>query len=339
MKKFVIVAVAILIVALGVGWKLYSGVYSPNSAFEGQQVLILENDLSLSELMTRLEAENVLEDLGSFETTAGLKDFELAKAGRYRLEGGINNNTLINMLRSGWQAPIKLTFNNARKPEDLAGKLAKNIQPDSAVILNALHNPDLHKKYGFDSERFRTMFIPNTYEVYWNTSAENLVDRMAKEYKTFWSDERKSKAKALGLSQSEITILASIVNAETQKIDEASRVAGVYLNRLRINMALQADPTLVFALNDFSIRRVLDKHKQIESPYNTYKYTGLPPGPINYPSGAYIDAVLNAETHKYLYFCAKEDFSGYHSFAKTLSQHEANARRYRRALNQSGIYH
>jgi len=339
MKKIGLILLVLVAIVGAVAWYFYGAIYSVNTAFDsGKKELLLPNDQSLEVLLTTLVDQGILSDVSNFERTAALKKFEKAKHGRYLVKAKTNNNELINMLRGGWQSPVKLTFTNARVPEDLAGKLSHKIQPDSLAILSALRNPNLHTKYGFNSETFRTMFLPNTYEVYWSISPEELVARLAKEYKKFWTPERTAKAKKHKLSQSEVTTLASIVLAETAKSDEASRVAGVYLNRLRLKMPLQADPTLVYAAGDFSIRRVLDKHKQIKSPYNTYLNACLPPGPINYPSTTYIDAVLNAETHKFLYFCAREDFSGYHTFAKTLSQHNANARRYQSALNKSGIY-
>jgi UPF0755 protein len=201
-----------------------------------------------------------------------------------------------------------------------------------------LSSYDFASKYGFNEQTIMTMFIPNTYEFYWNTSADEFFERMADEYKKFWTDERKQKAKNIGLSQSEVSILASIVELETQKKDERPTVAGVYINRLKKKMLLQADPTVVFALGDFTINRVLKIHLETDSPYNTYKYSGLPPGPIYLPSISSIDAVLNFENHDYIYFCAKEDFSGYHNFAKTLAQHNENARKFQQALNKRKIW-
>jgi UPF0755 protein len=190
---------------------------------------------------------------------------------------------------------------------------------------------------GFNNQTIPALFLPDTYEFYWNTDAEGFVVRMFQEYNKFWTEERKQKAQSKGLTPIQVSTLASIVNKETNMSDEMPRVAGVYLNRLKNNWLLQADPTLVFAWDDYSIRRVLDRHKEIESPYNTYKYIGLPPGPICIPSIAAIKAVLDAEDHNYFYFCAKEDFSGYHNFAKTLAEHNRNAIKYQQTLNQRGI--
>jgi UPF0755 protein len=231
-----------------------------------------------------------------------------------------------------------VTFNTIRSKEELSEKITARLEVRKEQVLALLQDKAYIRKFGFEEETILSMFIPNTYELWWNTSAEGLIDRMHAEYQNFWTEERKQKAESLGLSQQEVSTLASIVQAESQKADERPRIAGVYLNRLRMGMALQADPTLVFAVGDFSLRRILNSHKAIDSPYNTYKYTGLPPGPINLPDVNSLDAVLNAEKHRYLYFCAKEDFSGYHSFAENYAEHLQNANRYQRALNAANIY-
>ena len=228
-------------------------------------------------------------------------------------------------------------MNNTRTLADIAEKITENIEVSQFEFLMLLNRPETQSKYGFDKETIRTLFIPNTYNVWWDISEEELLTRMAKEYKSFWNGERVAKAKQIGLSQSEVSTLASIVYSETKKADEAPKVAGVYVNRIKKGMLLQADPTLVFALGDFTIKRVLNVHKEIESPYNTYKYTGLPPGPIITPPITYLDAVLNYSKHGYIFFCAKPDYSGYHAFAKTNSQHNVNARKYYAFLNKEGI--
>ena len=197
---------------------------------------------------------------------------------------------------------------------------------------------DLIDKYGFVRETFPAMFIPNTYEFYWNTSAERFIQRMNGEYKIFWSDDRIAKAENLKLKPVEVSVLASIIELESMHNDENQTIAGVFINRLKKGMPLQSDPTIIFAWQDFSIRRVLNKHREIKSPYNTYRNRGLPPGPICIPSISSIDAVLNYEKHNYLYFCAKDDFSGYHNFAGTLSEHNRNARLYQHALNKRRIF-
>ena len=249
----------------------------------------------------------------------------------------MSNNQLVNMLRGGLQSPVNVTFNNMRDVDQLAGRIAKQIEADSASISQLFHDQEYIKEHGFNNYTIPALFLPDTYQFYWNTDAEGFAVRMLQEYSKFWTDERKEQAKNLGLTPIQVSTLASIVNKETNMTDEMPRVAGVYLNRLKNNWLLHADPTLIFALNDYSIKRVLNVHKEVESPYNTYKYVGLPPGPICIPSVAAVKSVLNAEQHHYFYFCAKEDFSGYHNFAKTLAEHNRNAAKYQQALNQRGI--
>jgi UPF0755 protein len=249
----------------------------------------------------------------------------------------MNNNEIINLLRSGRQSPVRLTFNNIKYKEHLAGRIGMQLEADSAELLKLLNSREALSKYDVTPDQALAFILPNTYEFLWNTSASEFLDRMYKEFNRFWTEERRKKAADLSLRPVEVGILASIVESETNKWDEMSRVAGVYINRLRKGMLLQADPTARYAANDPSIRRVLNRHLAIDSPFNTYIYAGLPPGPICMPSIRTIDKVLDYEQHDYIFFCAKEDFSGYHVFAKTNAQHEQNARRYRQALNARNI--
>ena len=277
-----------------------------------------------------LKSLNVLTSESAFDWLAKRMDYdENVHPGRYILTDGMTNRELVNMLRMGHQTPVKVVFNNMRTVENLAKRISEQIEADSATIINAINSKD---------DVDATTFIPNTYEFYWNISAEDFVGKMVAEHDRFWNETRLQKAKDLKLTPREVSILASIVEKETINTSEMPRIAGVYINRLNKNWLLQADPTLVFALGDYSIKRVLDVHKNIESPYNTYKYVGLPPGPICIPSIAAIDAVLNAEKHKYFYFCAKDDMSGYHVFAKNITEHNKNAEKYRKALHKNKIY-
>ncbi|KUK77305.1 MAG: Aminodeoxychorismate lyase, partial [Proteiniphilum acetatigenes] len=260
------------------------------------------------------------------------------KSGRYAIREGMTMPDVIRMLRSGNQAPLNITFNNIRTPEDLAGRLSGQLMIDSLTLLETLRDHTVAEKLGFNNETILAMFIPNTYEVYWDMNAEELMQRMKKEYERFWNDNRRKKAEERGLSPVEIAILASIVEEEATYADEYPIVAGLYLNRLKKGMRLEADPTVKFAVGDFSLRRILYKHLEVESPYNTYKREGLPPGPIRIPSIAAIDATLSAQQHNYLFMCAKDDLSGRHNFAVTHAEHMRNAARYQRALNQRGIY-
>ena len=335
-----LVLAILLVFALAFGFWLYKSIMSPNvQTVDGKEVAIyIPTGSNYEQVKSTLKEARFLINEKSFDWVAQKKEYpNNIHPGRYIVKNGMSNNQLINMLRGGLQSPVKVKFNNIRDIDMLAGRIAAQIEADSASIANLLHNQEYIHQLGFIDNTIPALFLPDTYEFYWNTDAEGFVLRMFQEYNKFWNEERKQQAQAKGLTPIQVSTLASIVNKETNKSDEMPRVAGVYLNRLKNNWLLQADPTLIFAWNDYSIRRVLDRHKEIESPYNTYKYIGLPPGPICIPSIAAIKAVLNAEEHHYFYFCAKEDFSGYHNFAKTLSEHNRNAARYQQALNQRGI--
>jgi UPF0755 protein len=259
--------------------------------------------------------------------------------GRYRIRKGMNNSGLLRMLQFGWQEPVKITIAGAiRSNEKLAKILSRYVEPDSAALSRALSGDSLLQTFGYTPETVLGMIIPDTYEVYWNIRPEELLQRLHRENIKFWNDTRRQHLKNTGLSRIQAITLASVVNEETNKTEEMPRIAGVYINRLQKGIPLQADPTLKYAWGDFSIKRLLNKHKNIDSPYNTYKHAGLPPGPVRIPSIAAIDAVLQYERHDYLYFCADANFSGYHVFAKTLAQHNKNAQQYRQALNLKKIY-
>ena len=335
-----LVLVILMIFGLAFGYWLYRTVMSPNvQTAEGKDVeLFIPTGSDYEQLKAILSDARCIVNEKSFNWVAEKKELPAnIHPGHYVVKSSMSNNQLVNMLRGGLQTPVKVTFNNMRNVDQLAGRIATQIEADSSSIAMLLHNQEYINQLGFNNYTIPALFLPDTYEFYWNTDAEGFVVRMFQEYNKFWTEERKQQAQAKGLTPVQVSTLASIVNKETNMSDEMPRVAGVYLNRLKSNWLLQADPTLIFAWNDYSIKRVLDRHKEIESPYNTYKYPGLPPGPICIPSITAIKAVLNAEDHHYYYFCAKEDFSGYHNFAKTLAEHNRNAARYQQALNQRGI--
>lgn len=328
---------ALILIALIAGYKLFNTVMKPNvSTPDGKEYsLYVPTGASFDQVLDSLKAHQLVDDLSAFQWLATRKDYpDHIRPGRYILKDGMSNNQLTNMLRGGLQTPVKVTFNNMRDVKMLAGRIGQQIEADSISIVQLLSDGDTLRALGFDARTIPALFLPNTYEFYWNTSANQFVGKMRREYEKFWNDDRRAKAKAVGLTPVQVSTLASIVDKETNKSDEMARIAGVYLNRLRDGWLLQADPTLVFAVGDFELKRVLNVHKEVESPYNTYKYAGLPPGPICIPSLAAINAVLDAEKHNFYYFCAKEDFSGYHNFAKTLAEHNRNAERYQRALNR-----
>ena len=300
--------------------------------------IIIEEGTDFNRLIKRLEDDTLINDILSFSFLSKIMEYqENIKIGAYKVKMNMSNYDMITMLRSGNQTPIKLTFSYARKIDDLAEKITNKLKISKEDLLNYLLE-NIENYEGFKKEDIISIFLPDTYEVYWNISPKKLTDKMYSEYKKFWNNDRLEKLKKINLNQKEAIVLASIVASESRMLDEADRIAGLYINRLNRNMRLQADPTLVFAANDFTIRRVLNKHKKIKSPYNTYIHRGLPPGPIRIASKKYIDAVLNFEKHNYIYMCAKEDFSGYHAFATNLSDHNRNARKFQIALNNRKIY-
>jgi UPF0755 protein len=315
-------------------------VYTPNILIDKEDLVFnIPTGANFKYVQNSLYDLGIVNDLVSFSFLSKLKRYDQSiKPGSYLLQADMSNRDAINMLRSGDQVPIKLTYSNARSLEVLAAKIASYLEFDSATMISNLSNSDVASSYGFTKETFMCMFLPNTYEVYITDQPIAVLDRIYSAYKIFWNPERMAKAEALNLTPEEVIVLASIVDAETNQMDEAPTVAGVYINRLNKNIKLQADPTLIFAMGDYTIKRVLYEHMQVDSPYNTYKYAGLPPGPINLPSIAAIEAVLNYVKSDYLYFCANPDFTGNHIFARTLSQHNKNARLLHLALNKKKIY-
>ena len=302
-------------------------------------VILIPEGATFNDVTNILKKQEVLKNYRAFHWVSKKKKYkENIKPGRYELKKGMNTNNLVNKLRNGVQDPVNVTFNNVRTFPQLAGKVADYLETDSGSMLRILENSDIIKKYSFSEATFPAMFIPNTYQFYWTTTPEQFVERMKKEYDKFWNSERIAKASAEGLSPVEVATLASVVQEETNKNEEKALIAGVYLNRLNKGMLLQACPTVKYAVGDFSLRRITDDMTKIQSPYNTYLNAGLPPGPINFPEITSIDAVLNATHHNYLYFCAKDDFSGYNVFSRTLAEHNRNAARYQRALNQKKIW-
>lgn len=328
-------------IATLIAYSYYQKIYTPNTQIKEGKVfyLYIPGNANFSNVIDSLRKYEILKDEESFIWLSEKKKYKKIRSGRYKITVGMSNNQLINILRAGLQTPVKLTFNNIRTKEELAGKISKTLEFDSLSLINLLNNKDFLKPYGFNPETVISMFIPNTYEFYWNSSPKVFFKKMNKEYNKFWTKERKEKAKKINMSPLQVATLASIVQAEQSKHnDEKAKVAGLYINRLKKGMLLQSDPTVIYAKGDFSIRRVLNKDKEINSPYNTYLYKGLPPAPINLPEISSIDAVLNYEKHSYIYMCAKEDFSGYHNFSKTLTQHNIYAKRYQKALNKERIW-
>lgn len=312
----------------------YQMVFTPNILVgKDDQVLVIPEGATFKELQDELHKGHIVQDLVSFSFLAKIMGYDKQiKPGRYILKSGMTNREVLNMLRGGNQVPVRVSINNVRLTADLAEKVTRNLSITPDEFSAALIAFTMNNTYGFNKDNVLAMFIPNTYEMYFNTPADKVIERFYYEYQQFWNEERTTRAKSLGLTPVEVSILASIVQAESIKKDEAPIIAGLYLNRLKQGIALQADPTLVFAVGDFTLKRVLNEHKEVDSPYNTYMYAGLPPGPINMPEIATIDAVLNYTRHDYIYMCAREDFSGNHNFTASYNEHLRNAQRYQRAL-------
>ncbi|WP_296383726.1 endolytic transglycosylase MltG [Winogradskyella sp.] len=342
--KKILWAVALIgLVIFGVvAYYIYGAMFQPNTAFNNETAYIyVPSNANYDQVRTQLEP--LLDDINTFDALASQKKYTSnIKAGRFAISKGMNNNEIINSIRSK-NLPIKIAFNNQNNLADLAGRISTQIEADSLALLEAMTDESFFSENGFSKATALGMYLPNSYEFFWNTTDEGFRDKMLKEYNRFWTESRKIKAKNLKLTPNEVITLASIVHEESKQADEQPRVAGVYLNRLRIGMPLQADPTLKFAAYQLPkykntvIRRVLNIHKEIESPYNTYKNRGLPPGLIAMPDLSAVKAVLNPEKHNYLYFAADAKRIGYHKFAKTLSQHNNNAREYQRYLSSQGI--
>jgi UPF0755 protein len=335
-----LIVLIIIIVTIIISTRLYNNVVRSNVRTPDHQPysIYIHTGATFADVKNMLYSNGLIINKRSFEWVAGRKNYPaLVKPGHYILKNGMDNNDLVDLLRSGKQTPVNVTFNNIRKIEDLAGKVSRQIEADSASLMKCWNDRSFLKTTGTTPEKVLMMFIPNTYELWWTTDAYQFTTRMRNEYDRFWNEDRKLKAASARLSTDEVTILASIIEKETNKNDEKPMIAGVYMNRLHKDWPLQADPTVVYAVGDFDMKRVLTVHTQIDSPYNTYKITGLPPGPICMPSVASIDAVLNYKKHDYMFFCAKSDLSGYHVFSRTLAEHNRYAKAYQIELNHMKI--
>ena len=339
-KRVLTIIATILVVGGVFGACIAYSLFSPNILVENdkKEYLLVYEKECYNDILAKLEDQKLIKNSTTFKIASWIiNSKEEFKPGRYQLSDEMNNLTLIRNLMYGRQTPISISFNNVRTKEILAERITKKLKLSKEEFLQELNMQSTLDDLGLNKNTIVCLFIPNTYEVYWDITAKELIDRMKKEYDKFWTEERTEKLLEVGLSKEEVSTLASIVEEETKKVDEQPIVAGLYLNRIHKNIPLQADPTVKFAVQDFSLRRIYKKHLEYDSPYNTYKYVGLPPGPIRIPSIQAIDAVLNFKNHNYIYMCAKEDFSGYHNFATTYKEHQDNAEKYRKALNRRGI--
>lgn len=343
LKKILTTLLFLILIISGIGgYYAYKAVFQPNinSPDKKSQIIYIPTGSDFTDVMNILNQHNILKNASTFEFLAKKKKYTTAiKPGKYRILTKMSNNELINLLKAGIQEPIEINFTGIKTTEQLISRVYRRIEADSLPLTQAMHDNGYLSKYGFNTENIQTLFIPKTYEFYWNTSVDQFFDRMAKEYKTFWTPARKQKAKALNLTQTQVAVLASIVQAE-QCCDNTEKrtIAGLYINRLQKDMLLQSDPTVIFAIGDFSIQRVSNEQTHYDSPYNTYLYKGLPPAPIGFAQESSLDAVLNYEKNDYLYMCAKEDLSGKHYFSTTYDQHLIYAKKYREALNERNIH-
>lgn len=342
LKKILTIFSIVLVTAASIyGYTLYRQIFASNTNFDSKEVFVyVPTDANFEQVVAIMTP--FVKDIEKFKMVAEKKSYQTnIKSGKFLLKKGMNSNDIINSLRQN--VAVDLAFNNQERLEDFAGRIGSQIEADSLSLLTAFKDPKFLEENGFTEENVLSMFIPNSYEFFWNINATKFRDKMAKEYRKFWTSERIEKAKALNLTPIQASILASIVHKETVKKDERPRVAGVYLNRYSRGIKLEADPTVIYAVkkakNDFTIviKRVLFKDLETDSPYNTYKYLGLPPGPIAMPDITAIEAVLNPEKHNYIYFCASVTNFGYHEFAVTPAQHEVNRQKYVAWVNKQGI--
>ncbi|MBR4440843.1 MAG: endolytic transglycosylase MltG [Bacteroidales bacterium] len=339
--KIILAVLAVGLVAAGmVGYSFYKRIYAPNIYVKQSKYLYIADNSDFNAVKDSLFSNFRVNDPDAFVWVAEKKNYpSKIRGGRYKITDGMSNNQIVNLLRSGNQEPVRVTFNNLRTIRQLCSKISHQLPIDSTYLYNLLTNDEFLRPYGFNSVTCNALFIPDTYEFYWNTSAEKFIERMYSFYKQYWTDERKAKAQKIGLTPLQVSILASIVQSEqAAHKEEQPIIAGLYLNRLKIDMPLQSCPTLIYAIGDFTIKRVTNKMTEIDSPYNTYKNPGLPPSPINFPEQSALNAVLNYQANDYIYMCAKSDFSGYHNFSKTYQQHLVYAKEYQKKLDQRGMW-
>lgn len=340
-KIILLCIVLVIAVAAILGYGMYKKIMLSNVSVGEQKgdVYISSKD-DLNTLFEQLKENNLLKDPDAFLWWAAKRHLDThLQPGHYLVTNGMSNRDLVNLFGSGRQTPVNVTFNNIRTKTDFAARIGEQLEPDSADFMQYFDTSTVFAKLGLTKDNFMTLFIPNTYELYWTSTTENFIQRMKREHDAFWTEKRTAQAKKIGLTPEQVYILASIVYSENEKAaDEAPRIAGVYMNRILDNEKLEADPTVKFAIGDFAKKRIYLTDLEIDSPYNTYKNYGLPPGPIHMPPIAYIDAVLNYEHHDYKFMCARGDGSGYHYFAKTLAEHNRNRQLYIQALEKAGIH-
>lgn len=338
-RNIVIGAIIVLLVLAGIGsGSIYHLFFSKPFQLTDITYIYIDQDDNIDSVYHKIQTAGKPQSMKGFKMLAERDNYaNHIKTGKYAIKPGDNMRYLHRRLAMGYQTPVRLTIGSVRTLDRIARNTGRQLMIDSADIARLMTDTAYLKSIGYTQETLPALLIPNTYEVYWDMSAEDFMQRMIRENKAFWNEERMQKAQSIGLTPTEVSTLASIVEEETAVNAEKPMVAGLYINRLKRGMLLQADPTVKFSMKDFGLKRILYKHLETDSPYNTYKYAGLPPGPIRIPSIQGLESVLNPAKHNYLYMCAKEDFSGTHNFAVTSAQHAANARKYQQALNRKGI--
>ncbi len=340
MKKNIlyIIAALLLVGIIFAGQQYYRAYINNIESRDGEaHVIYVYPDISVDSLVVLISQTHTIQSDWSWMFHCRLLRFNKPKAGCYEIGAKEGNFAVIRRIRGGMQTPVRVTFNHIRTREQLAARLSHQLLLDSASIISRLEDNVYMQQYGLNKETAVSLFIPNTYDLFWTISPDQLFSRMGQEYNAFWTPERELKARKLGLTKAEVATVASICEEETNKDFEYPIIAGLYLNRIKKGMPLQACPTVKFALQDFKLRRILNKHLRYDSPYNTYKYRGLPPGPIRIPRATTMDAVLNRDQNNYLFMCASADFNGTHHFSSTYAEHARYARAYQRALNKRGI--
>lgn len=337
-KKFIIALIILVIIGLGGTLTFYYLRYFGPNVTGNKDYLYIHTGQNFDDVYKTIRDEGIVKDTTTFAWAAhNMKYVGKVKPGKYRLHEGMSNRKLIRMLQLGEQEQVELSFHVFRTKEQFTAFVGTKLETDSLTLRRYLDSADFLKQYGLNTDNAFVMFMPDTYQLYWNTSPEKFFKRMYTHYTTFWTPERKQQAAAINLSEPQVSILASIVDAEAVYDDEMPTIAGLYLNRLRKGMKLESDPTVIFAMHDFSIHRVLNKYLTVNSPYNTYLHTGLPPGPVMLPSVNAVKAVLNYQKNNYIYMVAKEDFSNRHNFATNVAEHNINAQKFRKALDERNI--
>ena len=335
-KRLIIAILGIILFGIAGVAHIYYYFFAPPFQITETAYIYIDRDDDVDSVYHKIAEVGNPKQMHGFESLVRYQGYTL-KTGRYAIKPTDNMRYLHRRLSMGYQTPIKLTIGSVRTLDRMARNVSRQLMIDSTEVANLLNDTAYIRKMGYSKETLPALFIPNTYEVYWDMSAEDFMTRMQKEHKAYWNEKRMKQAEAIGLTPIEVATLASIVEEETANQAEKPMVAGLYINRLKKGMLLQADPTVKFSLQEFGLKRILFRHLEVDSPYNTYKYAGLPPGPIRVPSYQGLESVLNYTKHNYIYMCAKEDFSGTHNFAVTSAQHAANARKYQQALNRKGI--